>query len=139
MKQLTIVLLSFALLAGCASSVNQVDQNTSQESITENNSGNEVNTITTDQSEEEATSTSGPDCYGPDIHPVGESIADQFDEQTDYNQIMVWFCNGTQFDDILTALQTEELTSISAGELLEMLSSGLTWDEIWVEIGLTEE
>jgi hypothetical protein len=139
MKQLSIVLLLLALLTGCVSSVNQSDQNTVQDPTSDNDPGNQVDTGAPDQSVEQSTSTSRPDCYGPDIHPVGKSIADQFEDQTDYDQVMVWFCNGIQFDDILAALQTEVITGISADDLLEMLSGGLTWDQIWVEIGLTEE
>ena len=82
--------------------------------------------------------TSGPDCYGTDTHPVGESIADQF-EDTTYEQVMVWFCNGAEFEDILQALQTEEITGDDPDKLLRRIAAGETWDEIWLDIGLTEE
>ena len=87
----------------------------------------------------EETPTSGPDCYGPETHPIGQSIAEQFEEETNYDQVMVWFCNGALFDDILTALQTEKLSGTPAKDLLQMQAGGLTWDQIWNEIGLTEE
>ena len=51
---------------------------------------------------------------------------------------MVWFCNGFEFEDILTALQTSDETSLPAAELLETFANGQTWDEIWAELGLVE-
>jgi len=130
-----IPVLCFVLLAGCASTADQTEQNLP----VENETTEQENTAAPTQDEQQSTSTSGPDCYGPEIHPVGQSIADQFEDYTDYDQVMVWFCNGAQFDDILTALQTEVLSGISVDDLLEMLDSGQTWNQIWVEIGLTEE
>lgn len=82
--------------------------------------------------------TLGPDCYGEEAHPIGQSIADQFPDLTEYEEVMVWFCNGFEFEDILTALQTAEETSIPAGELLDAFANGQTWEEIWVELGLVE-
>jgi len=87
---------------------------------------------------EEPLETLGPDCYGEETHPIGQSIADQYSELTDYDEVMVWFCNGFEFEDILTALQTSEETSLPAGELLETFANGQTWDEIWAELGLVE-
>jgi hypothetical protein len=149
MKKLAFIVVFMLLLAGCNTTSGQTDNYANnagnapnQSSNTSNNSGSAVNQpeqVVENQTEVETTPTSGPDCFGPEVHPVGQSIADQFNELTDYNQVMVWFCNGTQFDDILTALLTEESTAISAADLLDMLHGGLTWDEIWVEIGLTEE
>jgi hypothetical protein len=135
MKHMIIPVLCFVLLAGCASTADQTEQNLP----VENETTEQENTAAPTQDEQQSTSTSGPDCYGPEIHPVGQSIADQFEDYTDYDQVMVWFCNGAQFDDILTALQTEVLSGISVDDLLEMLDSGQTWNQIWVEIGLTEE
>jgi len=82
--------------------------------------------------------TSGPDCYGSEPHEVGQGIAEKFPEIT-YEQVMVWFCNGAEFEDILVALQTEKITDFPAGEMLYMLADDWTWDEIWQVIGLTEE
>jgi hypothetical protein len=86
----------------------------------------------------EVQETLGPDCYGDETHPIGQSIADSYPELTDYDEVMVWFCNGFEFEDILTALQTSEDISIPAGELLEAFANGQTWEEIWVELGLVE-
>lgn len=82
--------------------------------------------------------TSGPDCYGSEPNEIGSGISDSFPE-TSYEQIMTWFCNGAEFEDILVALQTEKLTDFPAGEMLLMLADDWTWDEVWQVIGLTEE
>jgi hypothetical protein len=81
--------------------------------------------------------TSGPDCLGPEIHPMGQEIADQFDEAT-YEEVMTWFCNGAEFEDILIALQTEKDTGEPADDLLKLMAGGQTWEEIWDAIGLTD-
>jgi hypothetical protein len=52
---------------------------------------------------------------------------------------MTWFCSGAYFEDILNALMTEEMVEADADELLHMLAAGKTWDEIWLELGITEE
>ena len=82
--------------------------------------------------------TLGPDCYGDETHPIGQSIADLYPDQTDYEEVMIWFCNGFEFEDILTALQTSEESDILAEELLAKFEHGQTWDEIWLELGLIE-
>ena len=125
MRKLLIISIVLISLVGCAAdpsnaTPNQPVMNTENEQV-----GQEA--------------TSGPDCYGSEIHPVGQSIAKQFEDETSYDQVMVWFCNGALFDDILTALQTEKLSGESANQLLQMQAGGLTWDQIWLEIGLTEE
>ncbi len=81
--------------------------------------------------------TSGPDCIGPEIHPMGQEIADQFDEAT-YEDVMTWFCNGAEFEDILVALQTEKDTGELAEDLLKLLAEGQTWEQIWDALGLTD-
>lgn len=82
--------------------------------------------------------TSGPDCLGPDIHPIGQSIAETFPDVT-YEQVMVMFCNGAAFEDILLALETAKLTEEQPEELLASLAEGSTWEEIWQSLNLLEE
>jgi len=84
---------------------------------------------------EAATAT--PNCLNGEVSPIGQSIADEYDS-VDYDQVMVWFCNGAEFEDILVALETESQTGTPAEEMLQMLADGFTWDEIWQGIGLTE-
>jgi len=77
-----------------------------------------------------------PDCLGGETSPIGQSIADDY-ESTSYEQVMTWFCNGAEFEDILVALETEAQTDTSADEMLKMLADGFTWEEIWQLVGLT--
>lgn len=79
----------------------------------------------------------GPDCLGEDISPIGQSIAEDY-ESANYEQVMTWFCNGAEFEDILVALETEAQTDSSADDLLNLLAEGFTWEEIWQSVGLTE-
>ena len=81
--------------------------------------------------------TTGPNCLGDEVSPVGKSIADDY-EFSSYEQVMTWFCNGAEFEDILVALETQSQTDIVADETLQMLVDGFTWEEIWQVIGLTE-
>ena len=78
-----------------------------------------------------------PDCLGGETSPIGQSIADEY-EFTNYAEVITWFCNGAEFEDILVALETESQTGTPAEEMLQMLADGFTWDEIWGLIGLTE-
>ena len=80
---------------------------------------------------------SGSDCYGDKIHPIGKSIADLY-ENTNYEEVMQWFCSGFLFEDILTALQTAEQTSATPEELLIRFENGQNWEEIWLELGLID-
>ena len=81
--------------------------------------------------------TAPPDCLGGEVSPIGESIAEDY-EFTDYAEVITWFCNGAEFEDILVALETESQTGTPAEEMLQMLADGFTWDEIWQLVGLTE-
>jgi len=78
-----------------------------------------------------------PDCLGGEVSPIGESIAEDY-EFTDYTEVISWFCDGAEFEDILVALETESQTGTPAEEMLQMLADGFTWDEIWQLVGLTE-
>jgi len=83
------------------------------------------------------TETAAPDCPGDEISPIGESIADDY-EVASYEQVMTWFCDGAEFEDILVALETEMQTETPADEMLQMLADGFTWEEIWQLVGLTD-
>ncbi len=82
---------------------------------------------------------SGVECYPDGIHPIGKSIADQFEGVTTYHEVMNWFCSGAEFEDILNALLTQELSNIEAEIFLVKIADGSTWDEIWLELGITEQ
>ena len=81
--------------------------------------------------------TALPNCLGEAVSPIGQAIAADY-ETTSYEQVMTWFCSGAEFEDILVALETEAQTDQPAEALLEMLAGGLTWDEIWQKLGLTD-
>jgi hypothetical protein len=83
------------------------------------------------------TESEAPDCLGGEFSPIGQSIAADY-EFTDYPEVITWFCNGAEFEDILVALETESLTGTPAEEMLQMLADDFTWDEIWQLVGLTE-
>ena len=81
--------------------------------------------------------TAAPVCPGDEVSSIGQSIADDY-ESASYEQVISWFCNGAEFEDILVALETESQTGTPAEEMLQMLADGFTWDEIWQTIGLTD-
>jgi hypothetical protein len=77
------------------------------------------------------------ECPGTEINPIGQSIAEDYSFTT-YDQVMAWFCDGAEFEDILVALETEALTDEPAGDMLQMLADGLTWDDVWILVGLED-
>jgi hypothetical protein len=68
------------------------------------------------------------------IHPVGESIARNYD--LPYDDVISIYCAGYNFEDILLALESEAQSGMAAQDILEMRADGLSWDEIWRELGL---
>ncbi len=81
--------------------------------------------------------TAEPNCLGYDVNPIGEAIADEY-EHANYQQVMTWFCNGAEFEDILVALETEIQTDTTADEILQMLAEGFSWEDIWLITGLAD-
>ena len=75
-------------------------------------------------------------CTETDPHPVGQEIAENYD--VTYEEVMTWFCGGHAFDDILIALETSEATAVTVEDLLTM-SEKMSWEEIWVEVGFTQQ
>lgn len=76
-------------------------------------------------------------CADEEVNRIGESIAASYSFTTS-QEVMTWFCEGAEFEDILLALDTEELTSTAAEDLLLMRADGLSWEEIWQVVGITE-
>lgn len=85
----------------------------------------------------EAPEITATDCLNGEVSPIGQSIADDY-ETVSYEQVITWFCNGAEYEDILVALETETLTDSSAEEMLQMLADGFSWQEIWQLEGLSE-
>jgi hypothetical protein len=75
-------------------------------------------------------------CTGNDPHPIGQNIATTY--EVTYQQVMTWFCSGYSFENILVALETSQAVDIPADTLLEMLLEK-EWEEIWVEVGFTDD
>jgi len=144
-KYILVILIALALTTACngATSGNPIAPNipaTTTEVPSANTLVSQMPTpvdtlppIATTTSPAEAAPSS---CPGDEINPIGKSIADDYDSVT-YEQVMTWFCNGAEFEDILVALETEAQTGTSADDMLKMLADGFTWDEIWQTIGLT--
>ena len=87
--------------------------------------------------ESQREATSGPDCLGSEISQIGQGIADSY-ENASYEEVMTWFCNGAEFEDITLALQSAGQSDASAEEMLVMLADGFFWDEIWQLLDITE-
>ena len=85
----------------------------------------------------EAAEPTEPVCPGEDVNRIGQGIADEY-QFTDYEEVMSWFCKGAEFEDILVALQSEEQSDFPAEEMLAMLAEGLSWEDIWLVVGLME-
>ena len=128
-KWVILVLTIELLLTGCNRNAEQPD------SVPQNGANKEVTT----GSSTKPVDTLGPDCYGEETHPIGQAIVEVYPEETDYDQVMLWFCNGFEFEDIMTALQTAVDTELTADALLIMFEGGQTWEEIWGAIGLAEK
>lgn len=77
----------------------------------------------------------GSSCASSEASKIGEAIAKDY-AFTNTEQVMGWFCNGAEFEDILVALETADQTGASAEEMLEMLAAGMTWEEVWQVVGL---
>jgi hypothetical protein len=143
-QQRTLILITLVLITACgieSGPAIKPDVPDASTEIQENN-GPLIETLvpTETLTPIEATASpaeaAGPNCLGDEVSPVGQSIAEDY-EFTSYEQVMTWFCNGAEFEDILVALETESQTGTPAEELLQMAADGLTWDEIWQMIGLT--
>jgi hypothetical protein len=70
------------------------------------------------------------------IHPVGESIARTY--EIPYSELINIYCEGYEFEEILLALETEEQSGLIIGEILKMRDEGLSWEEIWKELGIVD-
>lgn len=136
-------LIIISLLSACGFTNNATKIENGNASANVNGSSNASRTI-----EESATSlpnvTENSDnlsdfgCVSEEIAVVTSGIADKFD-LVSVNQVNAWFCDGAEFEDILLALETEELSGFTADDMLQLVAEGYTWDEIWDFVGLTGE
>jgi hypothetical protein len=135
-----LLTLSLALLlAVTACSLSQIGSETpAEDSQPESQSAPDAQADSPSSGEEAQTgeSTAGADCTELNPHPIGASIA--ADYEVSYEQVMTWFCSGYSFENILIALETSEAVEVPAETLLQMLLEK-EWEEIWVEVGLTDD
>lgn len=131
-QSIFVILTTLALLTACARQPGSAIETALP------NSGTEVqNGEGTARSTMPPIETAAPNCLGDEASPIGQSIADDYDFSS-YEQVMTWFCNGADFEDILVALETQSQTGVPADETLQMLADGFTWEEIWQIIGLSD-
>jgi hypothetical protein len=87
---------------------------------------------------DEVTGSSGEDCNAAAPPPIAAGIAEQF-EDTSPTDVMEWYCEGAEFEDILLALQTQKQSGAEIEQLLRQLAEGMSWDEIWLELEIIPE
>lgn len=116
------LLIAFLSLSGCQDGLKTISFNASK--ITEKF-----------QAEKEISSSSDrrDECPLPNPHPVAENIAQKY--QLEYAQVIDWYCQGHEFEDILLALQTGKITEVAIEDLLN-LSENQSWSEIWEDFNL---
>jgi hypothetical protein len=133
-RQITLILLVIIfLLAACgAEPAPSVVESAPAQPTSEPEAAQE--TVAPDDNPEPEPVVS--DCLNGEVSAIGQSIADDF-ETVSYEQVITWFCDGAEYEDILVALETESLTGIYAEEMLQMLADGLSWEDIWLLVGLT--
>lgn len=132
----TAIFIALACILAACNPAAELDSQTSSQIGAEVSPG-EAAEIAKTEDEPASELEQGPDCLGPELNEIGQGIADHFDA-TNYDEVMTWFCNGAEFEDILLALQSEEQSDVQVEEMLLMLADGFTWDEIWQLLGMTE-
>ena len=130
--RVTLLLVAALFIAGCATQPTQ----TSTSAPDSAESSNPIALEEEPSAEETPPEEAATECPGDEINPIGESIAADYDFAS-YDQVMAWFCEGAEFEDILVALETQDTTGEPAGDMLEMLADGLTWDNVWLLVGLS--
>ena len=147
-KNLIIVVFisSLLVISGCAKTSNapeteiaksNLDQ-TSDQTITENQStidelSDEFKKIYSGENLENET---GYNCDNPENQTIAESISQTFEITGE--EIINWHCIGYEFEDILMALETNNLSGVSIEELLQK-TQNQKWEEIWEDIGFSIE
>ena len=92
--------------------------------------------ISEDESTEELVENPDTNCSAINPHPVAEGMTETF--EITYDEVMILYCDGYAFSDILLALETSELVDQSPEALLARLRTR-SWQEIWDEFGISPE
>ena len=129
MKNKLIISLGIILLLICVVGCQNNSLNAS-------NSLSKPEEISEDESTEEPVENPDTNCSVINPHPVAEGMTDTF--EITYDEVMILYCDGYAFSDILLALETSELVDQSPEALLARLRTR-TWQEIWDEFDLSTD
>jgi len=105
-------------------------------SLSASNSLSKPEETSLDESAGEPVENPDTNCSAINPHPVAEGMTETFD--ITYDEVMILYCDGYAFSDILLALETSELVDQSPEALLIRLRTR-TWQEIWDEFGVSPE
>ena len=105
-------------------------------SLNASNSLSKPEEISEDASTEELVENPDTNCSAINPHPVAEGMTETF--EITYDEVMILYCDGYAFSDILLALETSELVDQSPEALLARLRTR-SWQEIWDEFGISPE
>jgi hypothetical protein len=76
----------------------------------------------------EPPASAGSTCPGSNIHPQGQSLAQEFG--VSYDEIMSWNCQGWGFGEIKQAYKLSKDTGTPVATIFQMNASGMSWGEI---------
>lgn len=105
-------------------------------SLNASNSLSKPEETSLDESATEPVENPDTNCSAINPHPVAEGMTETFD--ITYDEVMILYCDGYAFSDILLALETSELVDQSPEALLVRLRTR-TWQEIWDEFGVSPD
>jgi hypothetical protein len=104
--------------------------------ITSTPTKHKVEIPVTDEPVAETPQVESVDCSYEEDHPIAKSIAETF--EVPYQDVLNLYCDGYEFEEILLALETQAQSEMSAENILQMRDDGLSWDQIWQDLGLVK-
>ena len=136
--RIALIIVLILLLTACSPAANRgteiLPSNPAQGSTAE--SPDNITATTTDI--ETSSTTSSASCADEQVRQVAEMVASSY-SFTSTDEVLSWFCDGAEFEDIALALETENATGTPAEDMLQMRADGLTWEEIWQVVGLYDD
>jgi len=102
-------------------------------SLSTNNSLTKPESNSLDAPEGIPTENPETNCSAVNPHPVAEGMTENFN--ITYDEVMILYCDGYAFSDILLALETSEMVDQDPAALLARLRTR-SWQEIWDEFGI---
>jgi uncharacterized protein (DUF433 family) len=70
-------------------------------------------------------------------HPILTKLAEQFG--VTYDELLGWYCQGFGSGQIALAYMISQKTGVPVADIFAMRESGMSWEEILVELGLLPE